>query len=41
MEKRPASKTARDMGKALRVPVDTGMVWLALQELERINLLEN
>ena len=39
--KRTAAKTARDMEKALRVPADTGVVWLALEELERINLLEN
>ena len=39
--KTTAAKTARDMGKALRVPADTGVVWLALEELERINLLEN
>src|SRR6185503_8879317 len=39
--KMTAAKTARDMGKALRVPADTNVVWLALEELERINLLEN
>ena len=39
--KTTAAKTAREMGKALRVPADTGVVWLALEELERIDLLEN
>ena len=39
--KTTASKTARDMERALKVPADTGVVGLALQELERIDLLEN
>ena len=39
--KTTASKTARDMQRALKVPADTGVVWLALEELERIDLLEN
>lgn len=39
--KTTAAKTARDMGRALRVPADIEVVWLALEQLERIDLLEN
>jgi len=39
--KTTAAKTARDLEKALHVPADTGVVSLALEELRRINLLEN
>ncbi len=39
--KTTAAKTARDMGRVLRVPADIGVVWLALEQLERIDLLKN
>jgi len=39
--KTTAAKTARDMRRVLRGPADIGVVWLALEQLERIDLLEN
>ena len=39
--KTTAAKTAREMARVLGVPSDTSVVSLALEELRRINLLEN
>jgi len=36
-----AGQAARSLQRKLKVPVDTDLVWLAIKQLERFNLVEN